>query len=904
MTKYLNKFSIAAILGVFGLLLVTATVSADDEEGEIGDAAVVYNVCRTDDGGATYYFVPDVPEAELRDSDITGVASAADCPAPQQQEETTETEAPPPAVDSDGDGLSDDNDACPNEAPTTDADGDGCEDPVVEQGPVDSDGDGFNDDADDCPSDAETYNDYEDGDGCPDSVPETDQRNGAPPPPADSDGDGVNDDADACPSEAPTTDADGDGCEDQAAAAAGLEGDIVIQQTANFFVDIDFEDDNPASVTVSLTCSGTGGPPPPSVTPSSTTGSESSDAGFEVTGDEGNENCTASVSGLPTGYSVADNGCASPAVDVDESPCTILIEADPVDICHWDEENQTYQFINNGVRSEHDDHELDIIGISRQDCGDLNEEERKIWICHRTNSDQNPFNAIFVPVGQTDGADSPPASDHGDHLEDIIPITDVNGDEEITDEDCLIVGGFTGTILVCKETTPTPNADVDFEFDGDLGDFTINPSEADCLEFGGVPIGTYSIDEDPPDGWDIIDVTCSEDANENDNTGSVRVDLDDDDEVTCTWTNDETDVGGECVVQDAAVAGFGTLDAICGTIIVCKDAGGADQPFSFEGTLGDFTLNDGSVDTQCETFDELTPSTDYDITEDDIPTGWVLTDISCDSDGDSTFEYGNGGFDDEFDEGDDTAVVSLAEDDIVTCTFTNEEDQVGGDCITREAVAGFGATTVPFCGFITICKFFDTDGSTAGLEASFATDFILGAGADFALSHQECHPGPQQAVELAPGDYFAREILDLLPDGFVFDHIECSIEGEGGSTFEITDNRVDISLDEDDLVICTFFNEEEDTPPPPGDDDDDADDDDDGTPPTIQRPPRQSDVGGVRQPGQPGVGTGDGSYRVPFTAGDDEGGSMALPVLAFLGVTAVLTVAFSQWQYSRRGQRL
>jgi hypothetical protein len=99
-----------------------------------------------------------------------------------------------PIPDSDGDGINDDVDKCPNEFGT--AKYAGC--PVP-----DSDGDGFADDVDACPNVAGElkYN------GCP---------------PTDSDGDGINDDMDKCPNMkgsakydgCPVPDSDGDGITD------------------------------------------------------------------------------------------------------------------------------------------------------------------------------------------------------------------------------------------------------------------------------------------------------------------------------------------------------------------------------------------------------------------------------------------------------------------------------------------------------------------------------------------------------------------------------------------------------------------------------------------------------------------------------------------------------------------
>lgn len=101
----------------------------------------------------------------------------------------------PPVVDTDGDGIPDGEDKCPNKAGT--AKYGGC--PVP-----DTDGDGINDEEDKCPSQAGTakYN------GCP--IPDTD-------------GDGINDEEDKCPSQAgtakyggcPIPDSDGDGINDE-----------------------------------------------------------------------------------------------------------------------------------------------------------------------------------------------------------------------------------------------------------------------------------------------------------------------------------------------------------------------------------------------------------------------------------------------------------------------------------------------------------------------------------------------------------------------------------------------------------------------------------------------------------------------------------------------------------------
>ncbi len=126
-------------------------------------------------------------------------------------------------ADSDGDGIIDKNDKCPNQIGTSKYDG--CPIP-------DTDGDGINDEEDKCPnergtakyngcpipdSDKDGINDEEDK--CP-NQPGTAKYQGCPVP--DTDGDGINDEQDKCPSQAgpasnggcPITDRDNDGVPD------------------------------------------------------------------------------------------------------------------------------------------------------------------------------------------------------------------------------------------------------------------------------------------------------------------------------------------------------------------------------------------------------------------------------------------------------------------------------------------------------------------------------------------------------------------------------------------------------------------------------------------------------------------------------------------------------------------
>ncbi len=160
--------------------------------------------------------------------------------------------APTPARDTDKDGISDKNDACPEQPEDKDQfeDQDGCPD-------VDNDQDGILDVDDACPDDAENVNGFEDQDGCPEDVPDTDgdgladdvdqcpknpedvdqfeDQDGCPDP--DNDGDKILDVNDACPDEPEVLNGvdDEDGCPDEAKAKIDLEKkEIVILEKVYF----------------------------------------------------------------------------------------------------------------------------------------------------------------------------------------------------------------------------------------------------------------------------------------------------------------------------------------------------------------------------------------------------------------------------------------------------------------------------------------------------------------------------------------------------------------------------------------------------------------------------------------------------------------------------------------------
>lgn len=156
-----------------------------------------------------------------------GLASGPGAPALRGVAALTLLFAPPsPAAylrsddeDSDGDGISDDFDRCPDLAEDRDgvADDDGCPDP-------DNDDDGIPDAKDKCPKAPEDKDGFEDADGCPDP---------------DDDGDGIRDAFDHCPRTAETINGndDDDGCPDAGEGLVTIESDqLVVAASPEFTV--------------------------------------------------------------------------------------------------------------------------------------------------------------------------------------------------------------------------------------------------------------------------------------------------------------------------------------------------------------------------------------------------------------------------------------------------------------------------------------------------------------------------------------------------------------------------------------------------------------------------------------------------------------------------------------------
>ncbi|MCB9649802.1 MAG: OmpA family protein [Deltaproteobacteria bacterium] len=158
-------------------------------------------------------------------------------------------------ADRDGDGILDDDDACPDDPEDFDdfEDADGCPEP-------DNDRDGIPDVTDACPNDPEDFDGFEDTDGCPDpdndrdGIPDVtdkcpndpedkdgfEDEDGCPDP--DDDRDGIPDALDKCPQEKETINGvdDEDGCPDEGDTHVEVTSEkVTIDTRVNFDFDSD-----------------------------------------------------------------------------------------------------------------------------------------------------------------------------------------------------------------------------------------------------------------------------------------------------------------------------------------------------------------------------------------------------------------------------------------------------------------------------------------------------------------------------------------------------------------------------------------------------------------------------------------------------------------------------------------
>ena len=366
------------------------------------------------------------------------------------------------------------------------------------------------------------------------------------------------------------------------------------------------------------------------------------------------------------------------------------------------------------------------------------------------------------------------ASSIGDDPEDPDSIS-LQAGETVT---CTFTNTEQTSINIIEDTDPDGPQDFGFTTVG-LSNFTLDddadPALSNIQTFLSVGTGTYNVAQTPVVGWDLTSIVC---------TGTATFTYQPSGLVSFQTSDTGVDIG--FVVGDSASCEFTNVEQAQITVVK-EQSPETGQNFGFDASWltidppagdADFVLdvdNDGLF-SDSRTFPGLAPGA-YTVRE-VAEGGWDLTGLDCvTTNGDSSFIYT-----------DDTAAITLAPGDAVTCTFSSDNQG------TIEIVED----TVP-----------DND------EVFTFTDDIVGP--NFTLFDDGILANRTKVFsDVAPGTY---NITEVPVTGLVLTNIEC--DSTGGSTFayqpsgnttsfQPADTGVDITLaGGDDTVSCTFTNRDD-----------------------------------------------------------------------------------------------
>ncbi len=123
----------------------------------------------------------------------------------------------------------------------------------------------------------------------------------------------------------------------------------------------------------------------------------------------------------------------------------------------------------------------------------------------------------------------------------------------------------------------SPEDDTGFTFSGDaeIGAFSLQDPSDNTRVFDNVFTGTYTVTQTVPAGWTLIDASCTG-GDFTSLSNGVSVTVGEDEDITCTFTNEEEQSGNLSIVLDASPADDTSFD------------------FSGDSGLGSFSLSDPS----------------------------------------------------------------------------------------------------------------------------------------------------------------------------------------------------------------------------------------------------------------------------------------------------------------------
>jgi hypothetical protein len=225
-----------------------------------------------------------------------------------------------------------------------------------------------------------------------------------------------------------------------------------------------------------------------------------------------------------------------------------------------------------------------------------------------------------------------------------------------------------GSITIVKDAQPDGPQDFDFDVTGlgvpadiDLDD-DAGSGVPSSETFSSLSPGARTFTESVVSGWAVTMIACTGQVSSTVTIGSdsdfdpgdraVTIDLAEGEDVTCTFTN--TGPGSITIVKDAQPDG--------------------PQDFDFDvtgvGVPADIDLDDDADSglASSETFTGLAAGTRT--FSESAVAGWTLSMISCTGQDSSTVTIGS---DADFDPGDVSVTIDLAQGEHVSCTFTNTQ---------------------------------------------------------------------------------------------------------------------------------------------------------------------------------------------------------------------------------------
>jgi Prealbumin-like fold domain len=241
---------------------------------------------------------------------------------------------------------------------------------------------------------------------------------------------------------------------------------------------------------------------------------------------------------------------------------------------------------------------------------------------------------------------------------------------------------------------------------GNFGLTTVSGSASRTVS--NLALGTYDVAETVPAGWRLDSASCSD--------GSLisAIDLSAGEVVTCTFTNTK----------------------LLGNLIIQKVAVGADGGFGFTSAnagVGNFSLTT-TAGAASRSFNSI-PIGTYAVAE-TVPTGWQLTSATCS-------------------DGSPVTAIDIAENETVTCTFTNTK--LGKLIVVKNTLGGDGAFSFTSTSLSTPSFSMTSVGGTVSRTFSNIVpgnhNLAEAAKVGWKLDSSSCSDGsPVTAIDIAPNE--------------------------------------------------------------------------------------------------------------------------------------------------------